>query len=336
MERVNMRELAKRLGVDRSTISRALSADKSHLVGQETRDRIRAAAEEFGYRPNLTAASLRRGRTNSIGILVPDLGNEIFVSVIRRLVAELSTDEFPAVTPLIAETRDDRLMTKALLDAFLSRRVDAILSLAAGEPDVPALVAAANHVPVVLAIRKVVSADLPTAICDDEAGGAIVAEHFASRGHRLVLQLQGPNTAPTFLDRARGFSAACRRMGIEELHMDAVAATATTGAGRDVAERILAASARPTAVFAHNDALALGLLETLRSHGLSCPEDMAIAGFNNTKIAQLLATPLTTVAYPAEPVSAHAAKMVKDLVRDRSAPWKTGIFAPSLIVRGTT
>jgi LacI family transcriptional regulator len=333
MERVNMRELALKLGVDRSTVSRALSLDKSHLVGPETRDRVRKAAEEAGYRPNLTAASLRKGRTNTIGILVPDLGNEIFVTVIRHFVNAFAEDRAAAVTPLIAETRDQAGMTRTVLDTFLSRRVDAILSLAASEPDVPDLVAASRDVPVVLAIRKVIGADLPTAVCDDEAGAAMVAEHFAARGYERVCQIQGPTAAPTFVDRARGFSEACRRLGLEEVLPCTVAPTATTGAGRQAAAFVLAEERRPRAVFAHNDALALGLLETIRAQDLSCPADVAVVGFNNTHIAQLLATPLSSVDYPAVPVSVHAARTMQAMIKDHAAPWSSAVFTPRLVVR---
>ncbi|MFH1796369.1 MAG: LacI family DNA-binding transcriptional regulator [Pseudomonadota bacterium] len=336
MARVNMRELARTLGVDRSTISRALSADKAHLVGTETRDRIRAAAEHAGYRPDLTAAALRRGRSNTIGILVSDLENETFITVIRRIVAELNGTQQEFTTPLIGETRDLQRTSRELLDQFLARRVDAIISLASSETDAEMLGDASRHVPVVLAIRRLNGVALPTATCDDEAGGAMVAEHFHARGHRTVCQIKGPTISATFVDRAQGFSDAAARLGLSEHPTEIVATNATTTAGRSAAELVLGMRPRPTAVFAHNDALALGMLETMRSTGLSCPGDISVAGYNNTQIAKILATPLTTVDYPVEAVSIHAALTTRNLIADRSFAWTNNVFQPALVIRKST
>ena len=336
MARVNMRELARSLGVDRSTISRALSTDKSHLVGKETREIIRKAAEAAGYRPNLTAATLRRGSSNTIGILVSDLENETFITVIRRVVAELGTPGQHPFTPLIGETRDSHQTSRELLDQFISRRVDAIISLASSDTDAEILSDATRYVPVILAIRKINGITLPTATCDDEAGGAMVAEHFAERGHQVVCQIKGPTISATFVDRAFGFSRACARLGVFECEPEIVAPNATTAAGRKVGEQVLSMRPRPTAVFAHNDALALGMLETMRSAGLSCPADIALAGYNNTRISQLLATPLTTVDYPVEKVSIHAGQATKSLIADPTNEWSSRTFEPRLIVRGST
>lgn len=336
MARVNMRELARSLGVDRSTVSRALSADKAHLVGKETREKIRRAAEAAGYRPDLTAATLRRGRSNTIGILVSDLENETFITVIRRIVAELGIPGQHSIIPLIGETRDAHQTSRELLDQFISRRVDAIISLASSDTDAQILGEAARHVPVILAIRKINGIVLPTATCDDEAGGAMVAEHFAERGHRFVCQIKGPTISATFVDRARGYSEACLRLGVQELGPEIVASNATIAAGRATGEQVLSITPRPTAVFAHNDALALGMLETLRSAGLSCPADIAVVGYNNTRISQLLATPLTTVDYPVEAVSIHAGQTTKQLIADPLQQWSSRKFTPRLVIRGST
>lgn len=333
MSRVNMRELAKALGVDRSTVSRALSVDKSHLVGPETRDRIRKAAEDVGYRPDPMAASLRRGRSNTMGILVSDLDNETFIRVVRNLATEFG----PGTTiPLIGETRDSQSTTRDLIEQFIARRVDAIISLASMQTDTEVLVRAAQQVPVVLAIRKVTGVELPMSICDDEAGGALVAEHFFARGHRHVCQIKGPTVSATFVDRAQGFSATARGLGLVEPHSEIVAENATVAAGRKVAERVLSMKPRPTAVFAHNDALAIAMMETLRAAGLRCPEDIAIAGYNNTHLSRVLATPLTTIDYPVAEVSRHAGETARQLITDRNHAWTSRLFAPKLIVRDST
>jgi LacI family transcriptional regulator len=331
-----MRELAVQLGVDRSTVSRALSDDKAHLVASETRDRIRAEARAAGYRPDMTAATLRRGRSQTVGILVPDLGNETFIDVIRTIFRYLGRHSDSPMTPLIAETLDDPGASEHLVQTFLSRRVDAIVSLASTEADASILQVAAREVPVVLAIRSIAGAAFPSALCDDHAGGAMVAAHFAERGHRVVCQVQGPPTAATFKNRAAGFSGVCRARGIIESADAVFAESATVAAGKEALDAILYASPRPTAIFAHNDALALGLIEALRHKGLSYPKDVSIVGFNNTQISRVLAVPLSTVDYPVEAVGRHAGELVRALIARPDGHVGEQVFQPKLIVRASS
>src|ERR1700722_819783 len=176
MNRPGMKELAQQLGLDRSTISRALSEDKSHLVARETREKIRSIAIAAGYRPDLTAAALRRGRSQTVGVLVSDLGNETFINVIRTIIASLNESEgVPATIPLIAETLDRSDAARRLGNTFLSRRGDGVISLASTEADRQILDDASHEVPVVLAVRSLAALSLPSALCDDKAGGALVA-----------------------------------------------------------------------------------------------------------------------------------------------------------------
>jgi LacI family transcriptional regulator len=337
MKRVNMRALAENLGVDRGTISRALSTDKAHLVAPATRDLIRAAAAAAGYRADLMAATLRRGRSDTVGILVSDMMNEVLVRVVREIVTDLNRDHMKGqeLTPLIAETGDGSGQIGHLLRTFLSRRVDAIICLSATEDDGEALHAAAREVPVVLAVRSISAIELPSAICDDEAGGALVARHFLAHDHRVVCQIQGPQTATTFRNRATGFSVVCREADVHELAIGVTARAAVYSEGRAVAEAILAGPERPTAVFAHNDSMALGLIEAMRHHGLAYPKDIAVVGFNNTELSRVLARPLSTVDYPVTKVSGHAAGLVRALIKDRDFEWESKSFSPELVDRGT-
>lgn len=334
--RLNMKELAKALNLDRSTVSRALSEDKSHLVGLETRLRVREAAMKLGYRTDLTAAALRKGRTDTVGIIVSDLGNETFITVMRQIMADLKGNGALHMTPLIGETRDDLATTQDLLHRFLSRRVDAIISLAASDDQAEALQLAALQVPVVLAVRSIRGVELPSALCDDEAGGAMVAAHFAARGHKFVCQVQGPTAAATFRNRARGFSRVCKQSGLSEVPSGLAVKNATTPEGRQVFAQVMAADPRPTAIFAHNDSIAIGLMEALRSEGHRCPEDMAIVGFNNTQMSRVLAIPLSTVDYPTVEVGRHASRLVSNLIENRDYGWKTSVFSPSLLVRASS
>ena len=336
MARLNMRELGKKLGVDRSTVSRALNPEKAHRVASATRERIRDEALRSGYTLDQTAQALRRGRTDTVGILVPDLANETFVRVIRQIMPALTpTGDTRPLTPFIAETLDKPDETARLLRTFRLRRVDAIITLSATELDVEILREVAADIPVILAMRSISGDAFPSALCDDEFGGAVVAEYLASRGHKTVCQLRGPQSAATFKNRATGFSRICGARGLIETPTDIEARFATSMEAKSALGTIMAAAQRPTAVFAHNDALALGLMESMREWGLDCPRDLAVVGFNNTELGRALATPLTTIDYPVAEVAAHAGLLVRKLIGDPRAAWESKTFRPSLVVRSS-
>jgi LacI family transcriptional regulator len=330
MPRISMRELGQRLGVDRSTISRALNPEKAHLVAIETRERIREEANQAGYTLDVTAQALRRGRSQTIGILVPDLTNETFIKVIRQILASVGTD---TITPFIAESLDKPEETRRILQTFRLRRVDAIVSLSATELDVALFREVARDVPVILAVRSIAGARFPSALCDDELGGALVAEHLASRGHRIVCQVRGPQSAATFKNRAVGFSRVVANSGMTEAPKKSEARLPTSAHAKSALDLILAAPVRPTAIFAHNDALAIGLMESMKERGLKCPDDMAIVGFNNIDLGDVLATPLTTVEYPISDVGSHAGQLVRGLIADPAATYESRTFKPRLVIR---
>ena len=170
MSRLSMLELGRRLGVDRATVSRALSEDKAHLVAEATRDRIRAEASRLGFSADVAAATLRRGRSRTIGILTPDLLNEVLGAGHSR-DRGLSEPEHGRGVAHHSPDRRNRATGPRNFGScsarFLARRVDAIISLASTEQDAAELSEAAKQVPVVLAVRSLSGARFPSALCDD-------------------------------------------------------------------------------------------------------------------------------------------------------------------------
>lgn len=330
-----MEELAESLGIHSSTVSRALDPDRSHLVAATTRSRVVKAAADSGYRPNPTAASLRRGRTMTIGVLTPDLGNITIIEAIRALGEVLDRQD---LTPLIAESMDDPVRSNHLLERFRARCVDAVVSLAATEDDREALTTSAKHVPVVLAVRFLRDSGLPTVRCDDHLGASLAAGHLADLGHVRVGQIQGPRRSQLFADRARGFAETAARRGLRSQRTRFIAEHATAAEGRRLASAMLDSGRDqlPTAIFAHNDSLAIGVYSALQDRGLRCPDDVSIVGFNAASLPSDMAIALTSVAYPSREIGVRAGEIVLDLLAARTPSSDTEIFPPRLVTRAST
>lgn len=331
-----LKDVADRARVHVSTASRALSPPRPGRVSADTVERVQAAARELGYTPDLVAAGLKRGRTQSVGVVVGDFNNPYNGLLIRGLAGELETHGFVA---LVAESAESRERLDRVLRHLLGRRVDAIVTTAAhlGDADLLARVAG-QGVPVVLGVRDVPGCGLPAVVHDDEHGAELAARHLVDLGHRVVAQLAGPLDVDSFARRRRGFGAVVAAApGVADASLDACAAVADIAEGRRLMGRTLAEAAqRPTGVFAHNDVLAVGALEAIRDSGLRCPHDVSLVGFNDVPLASHLDPPLTTVGVSSEFLGRRLADVVLRGLDQPAAPAEVVRLPATLVVRAST
>ena len=334
MAPVTLKDVAERAGVDVSTASRALSADKSSLVKPATRNRVLAAAEELGYRGNLTASALRRGRTGTVGVIVADLSNPFIGPVLRGVAGTLGNRD---LLPIMTETGDLSAALAKVCDKLLAQRVDGIIATAGRYGDRSLLKRVATEVPVVLAVRDLPGSGIPAISHDDLAGGRLAAEHLLGLGHRHLAQLEGPEDIWSFEGRAQGFRETVRAAGGTCLDIDRSIRLPTVDAGRQLAAELLESGGPlPSAVFAHNDTIAIGAIATFRERGIAVPDDISVVGYNDVPLTDQIEPPLTTIRLPGYELGRLAAELV--LTRIDGAESTTGrvVLAPELIVRRST
>jgi LacI family transcriptional regulator len=309
---VTLHDVAREVGVHTSTVSRALDPAKQERVKESTRLRIVAAAGRLGYRPHMIARGLQTGRTATIGVVAADLGNPFVTPIIHGLAGAI---EGMGMLPMIAETQDDHDRFAKILDHMLSRRVDGIVTVATRTGDKEILESAGRLVPVVIAARPLDDTVLPQVVHDDRRGGAMVAEYLHSLGHRVVAQLQGPSDVANFSRRAEGFSEFGRSVGLVEVLVLEQGTRPIISEGQRLMEALLEqGSELPTAIFAHNDLMALGALAVLRAKGLGVPDDVSLVGYNDLPMMEYLSPPLTTVRYRSLEVGQAAGRMILQLL----------------------
>lgn len=329
--RVTLHDVAREVGVHPSTVSRALDPERSALVKESTRKRIEETAARLGYRPHMIARGLQTGRTLTVGVVVADLGNTYFTPIIHGLTAGLETH---GMMPVIAETEDDHQRFTNILDHMLGRQVDAIVSLASRAGDRAILEEAARQVPVVIAGRPLAHSTLPHVVQDDRRGGVLAAEHLLDLGHRRLAQLRGPLDVENFARRAEGFSEAVRGAGATEIAIDVYARRPVIEEGIRLTEALLARGPLPTAVFVHNDLMALGVLSVLHEHGVDVPGDVSLVGHNDLPMVGHVDPPLTTVRAPGWEVGVRSAEMVHRIIGGE--PVANVIIEPTVVVRRST
>jgi LacI family transcriptional regulator len=329
---VTLQDIAREAGVHPSTVSRALDPSKSHRVREATRQQIRDVAGRMGYRPHLIARGLQTGRTATIAFIAADLGNTFVTPIIHGLAGAIQDD---GMLPVIAETQDDHERFGAILDHMLSRRVDGIVAAAARAGDREILESAARIVPVVLAGRPLDGSPLPHVVHDDRRGGEIAAAHLADLGHTRVAQLRGPLDVANFPRRANGFSACVSGRGLEEVAVPDQGSHPIASEGERLMRLLLELPGElPTAIFAHNDLMAIGARSALAARGLRVPEDISLVGYNDLPLVGRLTPPLTTVRYPSLEVGRAAGELVIELLGGEGV--KDHRLEPELIVRAST
>jgi LacI family transcriptional regulator len=328
-----LQDVARRAGVHASTASRSLDPQQAARIGAATRERVLAAARELNYQPHIAAGSLRSRRSRSVGVLVPDLSNPIFGALLAGISERLEGDGYTAI---IFETRDDEKRMNSALHILGERRVDAVINAAARSSDTRRLGRLLRRgIPMVLAARDVPGLKVPRVLNDDLKGGSLAGEHLVELGHRTIAQISGPENVASFLERSKGFRFAVTHAAGAATVVDIAARSGTVDEGHRVVRALLRRRNVPTAIFAHNDLLAIGALAAAREAGLVCPDDLSVVGYNDTPMTEYLDPPLTTIYFPAAQIGRVAAETVLSILRGAEAPHVVALH-PRLVTRRST
>jgi len=329
-----LRDVAAAAGVHPATASRALNPETRLLVSEETAQRVVAAAGQLGYRPNPVARSLRTRRSNTVGVLIPDLNNPIFPPIVRGLEDKLAAAGYVA---LLGNTDADAGRERTIFEQMRARHVDGFVLATATQHDRLLTEAAEAGVPVVLMNRLSQDCSFPSVSVDNEQGARMAVTHLARLGHTRIAHIAGPLEASTGAGRLRGFrdGMASHALKVDE-DLIAYASKYTVEEGLRCFSELLALGANFTAVAAANDMLAVGCYAALDEHALSCPEDVSVIGFNDMPFIDRLKPPLTTVRFPHYQLGTEAAQLLLDRINGGNEPVKILYLAPELVVRGST
>lgn len=328
---VTIKDIAKIAGVSPSTVSRALN--DSPLISEETRVRIRMIAEKLGYERNELARGLVKGASGALGLIVPDITNPFFAEIARG-VSDVAHAQGYGV--LLCTTEGD-LAREAEYFRFLRRkRVDGLIlsAVTADDPNLSELLR--NSLPFVLVSRLVRGLDAPFVLGDDKMGARLAVEHLIGLGHRRIAFIGGPANVQSSQDRMEGYQAVLREQGLKPRAGWAVFADFTQSAGYEVARKLLRSRLRPTAIFAANDMIALGVMEAAEDLGLSIPEDLSLVGYDDISYAALPRIQLTTVAQPTYEMGRIAAEYLLAKCAGETEKKLQCVLPPRLIVRKTT
>lgn len=332
--RVTIIDVARHAQVSTTAVSKVLR--NAYGASPEMRAKVRRAIDELGYRPHAGARALR-GQTYTIGVMLPDIRNPFFPDILDGITQALENTEYqvllgPGCNGEEAEAR----VTEAMID----RGMDGLILVAPVSSRIH-LERLASAVPTVVVGRHGSSSLYDTVVNDDVEGATLVVGHLAGLGHQRIAHIEHHETDPTRLAempnarRADGYRQAMRAHGLVEF-IDVASTSYTQEGGRLGAKELLDRPRRPTAVFAGADVVAMGVLEAVAEAGLSVPEDISVAGYDNTTIAAFGPVSLTSVDQAGHAIGGNAARLVQERITDRHKTSAQVSLAPTLVPRRTT
>jgi LacI family transcriptional regulator len=329
-----LRDVATAAGVHPATASRALNPSTRLLVSEDTAQRVLEAASRLGYRPNPVARSLRTRRSNTVGVLIPDLNNPLFPPMLRGVEDMLAERGYVA---LIGNTDADERRERMVFDQMLARHVDGFV-LATATLRHPILDEAAEaDLPVVLMNRTASGYPFSSVSVDNEQGVQAAVAHLAALGHTRIGHIAGPQDTSTGVSRLRGFRDGLRASGLEARDDQVIEARAySTEEGMRCCAELLGHRGDLTAIVAANDMVAVGCYSAFEEMRLTCPEDVSVIGFNDMPFIDRLRPPLSTVRFPHYQLGMEAAKLLLERIDGSGGPVKILYLAPELVVRGST
>ena len=322
---VTLKDVAEQSGVSISTVSRVLD-DRTPRSRSTTAERVRRIADELGYRRNLFASGLRRGHTGTIGVLVPRLTDTVMALMFEALERAARARGYFAV---VATCGDDPESERTSTEVLLDRGVDGlVLATARLDDELPATLRA-RGIPHVLALRT--DGISPSALGDDEAGGYLAIRHLLDLGHREIAIVTGPQFTSSANDRVNGALRALDEAGVRREDIAISYGGYGIDQGFEAGQQLFTVSA-PTAVFAANDNLAIGVMRAAHQAGRVVGTDLSLVGYNDIPLAERLPVPLSSVHVPFDQIAASAL----DLLLADPAQNEIRRILPTLIPRASS
>jgi LacI family transcriptional regulator len=321
-------DIARLAGVSPATVSRVLTG--SVPVAADTAAEVRKAVAALGYRPNLSAQELVRGRSMAIGVLTQHPASPYYGELVRGIELGLEGTAYHAIA---ASGYWDAERERDALELLLARRVDGLLVLGGRLPDA-ALAAANEHTPLVAVGRGFRGHSDRRLRIDNRVGAAEATRHLLELGHRRIVHVAGDLGHTDSRERLRGYRDALAAAGVAEDPALVVGGVFETGAGEAAAHELLTAGIEFTAVFAASDQLAAGVQLGLHRHGLRVPDDVSLVGFDDAPSSEFATPPLTTVRQDVHEIGIAAAEGLLRLLAGE--PAALPVYRTRLVVRETT
>jgi len=328
-----IRDIAKILGISKSTVSRALN--NHYDVSQETARKVRELAEKIDYQPNLLAQHLKQQRTNTIGVLVPETVNRFTA---RALAGIQEVADHAGFNVMICQSNETLATEQNNLKSLIANRADGLLISVSRKTDRHEhfQYAIDKAVPIVFFDRVVEDLNASQVFSDNYEISFHGTEHLLAQGCRRIAYIAGSQHLHIYRNRLNGYMDALKK---HHIPISESLIVYTNYASNDVANytrRLFSLRQKPDGIFALNDMAALEIISILRKRGLKIPEDVAVLGFNNENICGLIEPTLSSIDHPAFEMGVAAAEILFKQIANKEIPHEKRMIKSRLVIREST
>ncbi|SDH94797.1 transcriptional regulator, LacI family [Alteribacillus persepolensis] len=329
--KVTIYDVAKQAGVSIATVSKVIN--NTGRMRESTRKRVLETMEELNYRPNVMASALMGKRTETIGLLVQDISNPLF-SEVARTIEDRAHER--GMNVIICSTDANREKEKKYVELLMRKQVDGLIMGSSFHDKKLLQELISDGFPLAMLTHDDSSLPVSTVSVDDFKGGYEAASHHLFNGHRRIAIIAEHAYSSNF--RISGYQAAHKAYGVECREEYFYRTHGTIENGKKYFEKLFHRKdiAPPTAIFACNDQLAIGVIQGAKAQGLGIPEDLSVIGFDNTILATTTVPGLTTVAQPIVTMGKKIVDVLVDEIQAGRSLRERVLYNPELIVRGTT
>lgn len=323
-------EVSELAGVSLATVSRVMN--NNGKVSQKTKDKVLSAMEQLGYRPNSMAQSLASNRTNSVGVLIPELKGPFFGHLMAGVEEQLRTANKHVI---ITAGHSEEFSEKDGIEFLLSRNCDAIIAHVEAVSDEYLIELCKGNVPIVIINRYIEEIADKCIYLDNKIGGYLAAKALIGKGHKQIAYISGPKTKEDSNERLFGHKAALEEAGIEFDEDLLYEGNYIHEGGSLGLTELLHRGKKFTALVCSNDEMASGAMSTARKLGFDLPRDLSVIGFDNIVYSSYLFPTLTTINYPVLPMAKMAVDMILQDVYEHGHITVTNTFSPKLVERNS-
>ncbi len=330
-KRVTIKDVANLAKVSATTVSFVLNNNLSE-VSEETAKKVRSAAKELGYVPNIRARNFAKQKSEFLAFVIPDLSNPFYTIFAQTIIEELKDSDYTLAILTTNKEKDNHQQILKLLSnaSFDGAIIVSKLFEASTFNEITQ-----NFMPFIMLDEYIDDKNIPIVSNDNYLGGHLAGEYLIAMKHTNIACITGPVNSPNSLMRLKGFRETLAENGVELSDSNIYFGDYSFESGYLTAQNILGKSENVTSIFCFNDVMAMGAVRAIREQGLSVPEDISIVGYDNINNISELSLSLTTIDQNITEMGKSAVKLLLDTINQREGKGKKLTIKPTLVKGGS-
>ena len=334
MKKPSLKDIAKITGVSPTTVSRVLNGKaKAYRISLPTNELVVQTAAEIGYIPNQTARGLRIKKSNTIGLILPNITNPFFSRIASAIESAARSMGFSII---LSDSQHDQSLEIESIRTLMSRNVDGLIVLPMGQDSKYLKLVIDSGIPLVIADRYFSDLNCPQVISDNYQGAFNATEHLVDNNHRYIACIQGRQNTSVNNERLKGYSDAMKKHQLK-INSSFIVGDDFGAQNGYVSMKILqSVHPRPTAIFAFSNLIALGAVKAMRENNMSFPNNISMIAFDNDQpLLEYLATPISTVAQQTDEIGQIAFKLLMTLINQNEEQSEVFDKEPNIVILPT-